>query len=131
MRQIVLSIVVCLLGDAAAAQTLIVEGSACRALVAHVPAVDTAYQPGVDARGRVVAPADLAGSAPPALASSFTFDLRVDLAPYLPRTSPLFQPQLGIGRVTVSPDGSVVFNGQKLDSPERAAIAALCQRAPR
>jgi len=130
MRPIAISIAVCLLGEAATAQTLVVEGSACRALVAHVPSADTAYQPGVDARGRAVAAADLSEPAP-VLAPSFTFDLRVDLAPFLPRTSPLFQPQLGVGRVTVSPDGSIAFNGQKLDSPERAAIAALCQRAPR
>lgn len=130
MHRIAVSIAVCLLGASAAAQTLVVEGSACRALVAHVAGSDTAYRPGVDARGRAVAPADLTESAP-VLAPSFTFDLRADLAPYLPRTSPLFQPQLGVGRVTASPDGSVAFNGQKLDSPERAAIAALCQRAPR
>ncbi len=119
-----------LAADSAAAQTIVVEGSACRALVAHEPAANTAYQPGIDARGRAVAPADLAAS-PPVLAPSFTFDLRADLAPYLPRTSPLFQPQLGVGRVTITPDGAVAFNGQALPSPERAAIAALCQRTPR
>ena len=130
MRQSFALIAAVLVVAPAHAQTIVVEGSACRVLVAHVPAADTAYQPGVDARGRSVAPADLAGS-PPVLAPSFIFDLRVDLAPYLPRNSPLFQPQLGVGRVTVTPDGAVAFNGQSLASPERAALAALCQRAPR
>lgn len=34
----------------------------CSRLVRHVPAADVAYQPGVDARGRAVAPADMPGS---------------------------------------------------------------------
>ena len=130
MRQLFALIAALLLGSPAYAQRIVVEGSACRALVAHVPAADTAYQPGIDARGRAVAPADLAGSVP-VLAPSFTFDLRVDLAPHLPRSSPLFQPQLDVGRVTVTPEGVVTFNGQPLASPERAALSALCQRTPR
>ena len=34
----------------------------CRRLVAHKPADDVTYKPGVDAYGRPVAPADLAGT---------------------------------------------------------------------
>ena len=33
----------------------------CARLVEHVPSADVAYQPGVDAYGRAVAPADLPG----------------------------------------------------------------------
>lgn len=34
----------------------------CSRLIRHVPAADVAYKPGVDAKGRVVAPADVPGS---------------------------------------------------------------------
>lgn len=39
----------------------------CSRLIRHVPAADVAYQPGVDARGRAVAPADMPGSGANAL----------------------------------------------------------------
>lgn len=39
----------------------------CSRLVRHLPAADVAYQPGVDAKGRAVAPADLDGSGADAL----------------------------------------------------------------
>lgn len=39
----------------------------CSRLIRHVPAADVAYQPGVDARGRAVAPADMPGSGAGAL----------------------------------------------------------------
>jgi len=52
----------------AAAQTVVVDSAACRALTAHQPAPDVAYRPGVDATGRPVAPADLGGAPQPSLA---------------------------------------------------------------
>lgn len=39
----------------------------CSRLIRHVPAPDVAFQPGVDARGRAVAPADMPGSGANAL----------------------------------------------------------------
>ena len=38
----------------------------CRRAVAHLPAADVQYKPGVDARGRKVAAADLPGQVPQA-----------------------------------------------------------------
>jgi len=131
----------------AQAQTIVVDGAACRALATHQPAPDVAYRPGVDARGRPVAGADLAPSAP-VLSPSFTFDLNADLAPYLPAGSRLAinadlapylpagsrlaMPQMGVGRVTLGPDGKVLFNGQQVGQGDGAALAAACRRvAPR
>jgi hypothetical protein len=116
----------------AAAQTVVVDSAACRALTAHQPAPDVAYRPGVDATGRPVAPADLGGAPQPSpLAGSFVFDLNADLRPYLPPGSALFQPQLSVGRVAIAPDGAVLFNGRPLNPADRAALAAACRRAPR
>lgn len=39
----------------------------CSRLIRHTPSADVAYQPGVDAQGRAVAPADVAGSGAEAL----------------------------------------------------------------
>jgi hypothetical protein len=113
------------------AQDLVIERQACRVLlVGHRPSDDVTYKPGVDAHGRAVAPADLTPSAP-VLAEEFVFDLRVDLAPRLPASSPLFLPQLSVGRVTAKPDGSIAFNGVALARPERVALAELCARRSR
>jgi hypothetical protein len=52
----------------------------CTRLVRHVPdaEVSAEYQPGVDARGDPVAPADLAGANPIELPEQFTFTLEVN-----------------------------------------------------
>jgi hypothetical protein len=130
MRFPPLAALLLLLAQEGHAQTIVVDNAACRALtVAHQPADGVAYAPGVDARGRAVAPANLNAPAPPVLAPSFTFDLGVDLRPYLPAGSPLFQPRLDVGRVTVGPTGAVLFNGQPLPQQDLAALAAACRRA--
>jgi hypothetical protein len=117
---------------AAAAQTVVVDSAACRALTVHQPAPDVAYRPGVDAMGRAVPPADLGGAPQPSpLARNFVFDLNADLRPYLRPGSALFQPQLSVGRVSVAPDGTVLFNGQPLGQADRAALAAACRQPPR
>ena len=131
MRRLGLLPLLALAAAPAAGQTVVVDTAVCRTLVAHQPSADVAYRPGVDARGRKVAGADLDSSTPPVLAKEFTFDLNVDLAGRLPAGSPLFQPQLNVGRITVAPDGRIAFNGQPLGSPERVAIAELCARRAR
>lgn len=131
MRILPLAASLVLLAHEARAQTIVVDTAACRALtVAHQPTDDVSYKPGVDARGRAVAPADLNAPAPPVLAPSFTFDLNADLRPYLRAGSPLFQPQLNVGRVTIGPTGTVLFNGQPLPQQDAAALAAACRRGP-
>ena len=110
------------------AQTIVVDGAACRALAAHQPAPGVAYTPGVDVRGRPVVGADL-DPAPRFLPPTLSFDLDVDLAPYLPAGSRLSMPQMGVGRVTLGPDGKVMFNGQPVGQGDGAALAAACRRA--
>jgi hypothetical protein len=118
-------------GGAASAQTVVVDTAVCRNVTLHQPAPDVAFRPGVDVTGRPVAPADL-GASPQVLPQTFTFDLNADIRPFLPPGSPLFQPQLSVGRVTVGGDGSVMFNGQRLGGADQAALATLCRRqAPR
>ncbi|MFQ3623795.1 MAG: hypothetical protein SNJ73_09640, partial [Acetobacteraceae bacterium] len=64
------------LAASASAQTI--TAAECRLIAQHVPAADVAFRPGVDARGRRVAPADLS---PPVeiVPERFPIVLSVDL----------------------------------------------------
>ena len=69
---------------AAAQERVVITRGECQRLVRHVPAADVAYAPGVDVRGKPVAPADIGGGydymQPP---EEIAFDLRVDLRNFL------------------------------------------------
>lgn len=120
-----------LVATQAAAQSIYMDGVDCQRLtVTHVPAPDVAYKPGVDAQGRKVAPADLnGGGAQITVPDRITFDVAVDLRRFgIPATSPLFQPNLPLGKVTVERDGRAFYNGQPLQSPEVEALRELCRQ---
>jgi len=119
-----------LMAGPAVAQQATVTDRDCRQLVDHAAAPDATYQPGVDARGRPVAPADLSspgGIQPP---QSFTFDLNTSLTGFgIPSTSPIFQPTVGVGKITVEDNGRrVLFNGQSVGNTEKQALAELCKQ---
>jgi len=66
MRALCFSLALASAGGAPA-DPLIVRPSGCAPLATHVPDADMAYQPGVDAYGRAVPPADLPGSGTPTI----------------------------------------------------------------
>jgi hypothetical protein len=131
MRTFVAIMAATLVTAPALAQQATVSDAECRQLVEHTASQDATYQPGVDARGRAVAPADLPSSGgqiqPP---QSFTFDLNTSLTGFgIPSTSPIFQPTMGVGKITVEDNGRrVLFNGQPIGNAETNAIAALCKQ---
>lgn len=108
----------------------------CQRLVRHLPAPDVAYRPGVDVRGRPVAPADLGatepGAAPPlALPQAVIIPIEVDLFDRfgIPAGGVNFEADAFIGEVTVDlATGEAFFNGQPLQSEAEAELAARCQR---
>lgn len=111
----------------AAAQTLVVRPEVCAALTAHVPDPGVAYKPGLDARGRAVAPADLPGFGGPAfdeVALQLTVDLRKRLGIKLDET--LFPGGVELGYVTVR-GGRAYYNGTPLAAGSEAALASLCR----
>ncbi|MEP2189339.1 MAG: hypothetical protein ABJK54_12615, partial [Alphaproteobacteria bacterium] len=55
----------------------------CRRVLRHQPSGDVAYKPGVDARGKPVAPADLSGGFKMVLPDVFEFNVTKDLTAYL------------------------------------------------
>ena len=117
------------------AQTVTISAADCAKLATQVPAPDVAYQPGVDMHGRAVAPADLNASPSIRPPDTISFDVAVDLRRFgIAQSSPLFQPNVPLGRVSVEPNGRVLYNGQPIGNPETAALGELCRRriqAPR
>jgi hypothetical protein len=78
-----------------------------------------------------VAPADINAAPQIRVPDTITFDAAVDLRRFgIPQTSPLFEPNVSIGRVDVLQDGRVLFNGERLGDPEVAALEELCRQLP-
>lgn len=100
----------------------------CARVVAHVPDASVAYQPGVGAGGRRVAPADL--SPPPrVLPETPLFYLGIDLQRRygLPRS---LEADLPIGVVAL--DGNrLLLNGRPLAAEDQSSLAAACAAARR
>lgn len=96
----------------------------CARLVPHQPDPGVAFQPGVDARGRPVAPADLT-PAPKVVPDRLWFVLSVDLARRL--GGPL-QGDLPLGIVSIE-QGRVLFDGRPLAAGDRTALEAACRQA--
>jgi hypothetical protein len=130
LRTLLLAVAGFALAVPAWAETITVTTADCATLMRHVPSADVAYKPGVDVRGKKVAPADLPGSKPIAVPEFINIPITIDLAARfgIPATSSLFKAEAyaGTARVRVS-DGRAWFNGQPLSSNEAHALAQLCQ----
>ena len=111
---------------------LIISDEVCRALVAHEPAADVAYQPGVDVLGRPVVAADLPGAirfdAPEDFVIPITRDLDGQFG--FPEDTGVFEGEAIFGTVAYV-DGQLFFDGQPLFDPAQALIARLCRERGR
>lgn len=111
-------------------RTVWVSPPDCAALVAHTPDQSVEYQPGVDARGRSVAPADLPGHEPLDIdEEQVSIDLRIPLSAFFD-VPPSLQPVIGNaeidpGRVTVR-DGVAYLGGRRLADQQQNALARAC-----
>ncbi len=104
----------------------------CARLVAHVPAPDVAYRPGVDVYGREVAPADLGGAPRIETPETILIDIEIDLQARfdIPMDPTQYDPDAELGWVAYR-DGRVTFNGQPLQDQAQAELAARCQEIVR
>lgn len=111
------------------ADTLVIGARDCRRLViAHLPAADVAYRPGVDVRGRPVVPADLGGGVHIRPPDPVVIDIVIPLFTFLgPHTPPLTEDAGVYAGSVVLEGGRLYFDGQPLDDPVTAAIAAQCR----
>ncbi|MBV6632613.1 MAG: hypothetical protein KI792_06210 [Alphaproteobacteria bacterium] len=103
----------------------------CRELERHQPGADVAFQPGVDATGRAVAPADLPSNTQFRLPDEFSFPLTVDVIEWagLDESFSGLEGELDLGDVTVS-GNDVTLNGKTVPNLSRADIVALCVTKP-
>jgi hypothetical protein len=106
----------------------------CRRAVAYQPAPDVEYRPGVDVRGRKVAPADLSGqdqtTARIRLPDIIAFDVKIDFAKYMGAVvTPGYDLEGSAGLVEFDlRTGKMTFNGQPLDNDTSLEVQAQCRR---
>jgi hypothetical protein len=113
---------------------IVITKTDCSRLIRHVPAPDVAYQPGVDAKGRAVTPADMPGSGADAIPGLLPDVLEIPLtikpmqgATYAKRGSGDSQATLGTVRYDMN-KGTFTFNDRPLTSPEQEELARACQK---
>ena len=118
---------------------VVISEEDCSRLVRHVPSADVAYRPGMDVRGRPVAPADLGAEDPAGpralvLPQAVLIPIEVELFERfgIPPGGASFKADALIGEVTVDLEsGQALFNGQPLQSEAEAELAVRCQRIMR
>ncbi|BAI72765.1 hypothetical protein AZL_021270 [Azospirillum sp. B510] len=107
----------------------VVDLSLCQRLTRHVPAADVEYKPGVDVKGRPVAPADLPGSAGTQPPIPIDLPLSIDLARRMgiPVPSVPFLPN-DVTAVWLSVVGDRLYlNGQPIDPGAEERLYVYCR----
>ena len=106
----------------------------CRDLLRHVPDADVAYRPGVDARGRPVASADLYPQPVVPAQGRVIIDIAVPLSALRDgrrirrATRSYDSAEVYIGAVEVDlATGDLWFEGEPLSRPDQAALIAWCR----
>ena len=128
MRIAIIVFLVLALPAAASSETLTISKAECRKLVRHQPSADVAYRPGVDVRGRRVAPADLGGGTNIAIPQEIEIPITVELDKTIgAAASGLYKPEATIGKV-VYKNGRAWFNGQPLETGANAEVVAECRK---
>lgn len=122
----VLAVFTLLTGNASAQTIVQITRSDCDHLVAHVPASDVAYAPGVDVNGNAVASADLNAQPQVVMPDVISIPVTVDLATNLGIATP-FLARPTVGEVQVTSDGRVTFNGQPVGGDAQQELAKRCQ----
>lgn len=113
---------------AAASAEIAISRKDCERLVNHEPAPDVAYQPGVDAHGRPVAPADLGGGQQIQLPDVIYIPIEVLIQDKygIPANSVLYDATALVGVVSVR-GNQVYFEDQPLTDPEIVALEEACR----
>ncbi|MBP5855544.1 hypothetical protein KAJ83_00875 [Marivibrio halodurans] len=113
---------------------IVVSAADCRRLIPHEPSPDVTYQPGVDAHGDPVAPADLPGStvlADRLRETEIAFDLTLNpllFAGNQRLAEDFDEAVVDFGRVRFDRrTGALTLDGETLRDPATAAIADACR----
>ncbi|CAA7617742.1 hypothetical protein [Magnetospirillum sp. UT-4] len=121
-------------GVAAAEEKITISKRDCARLLRHQPRPDVAYQPGMDHKGRKVAPADLPGSGGAALPNLVPEVIEIPLS-VMPMsgkayaTHGLGDSQMSLGSVKYDMGrNSFTLNGQPLGDRDQQALADACAK---
>jgi hypothetical protein len=129
----VLFLLVMFLPGWALAQEIVVLPSMCQSLSRHLPDADVTYQPGIDARGRAVVPADLSSGgqkmAQDIMDVPIRVPLTVDLAERLGIDRSGLSLDAPIGEISLE-NGQMMFNGRAINGIDPVALRAICSRKP-
>ena len=123
-----LVILTCFIGAFPAVADIAVTRQDCERLVSYQQAPGVEFQPGVDAHGRPVAPADLGGGyqIKPPETIIIPIEILIQDRFHIPANSVLWDAKAQVGVVTVKGD-QVYYEGQLLGDSETAALQALCR----
>lgn len=136
MKNIFAFLIVLLAAFPLHAAELRIDKSVCQLVNKHVPDADVEYQPGRDATGRRVAPADIPGTQDH-LEDQIVIRLTNDAAkvfglnmPSIQRGDdkiPLAEAETNIGFVTLQ-NGKAYLDGKPLDASRQDELAVLCMQ---
>ena len=112
-----------------AAADIAVSRQDCDRLAKYQEPPGVEYQPGIDAHGEPVVPADLGGGPNIKLPDTIIIPIEVLIQDrfHIPPNSALWSAKAEMGVVTVQGD-QVLYNGQPLTDPETAALAEICKQ---
>jgi len=113
--------------------SLVMSSQICPVIGADLPpAPGVAYEPGIDAEGKPVAPADLPSNAPAISVENFPIEIRRNLAGSfnVPSAGGAYGAKAILGYVTLK-DNRAYFNGQPLTTEQRDVLAGACHDAAR
>ena len=112
-----------------AAADIAVSRQDCDRLVKYQEPPGVEYQPGIDAHGETVVPADLGGGVNIQPPETIIIPIEILLQDrfHIPPNSALWSAKAEMGVVTVHGD-QVLYNGQPLTDPETTALAELCKQ---
>ncbi len=135
---------VALLIGYAQSETISLAASDCQRLVRHVPADDVAYTPGVDVRGKSVAPADLGGGYGISIPEDIHIEIGIDLADRLGlregrihngdpsdqvvRKVLPYEGKAALGLVTIK-GNDVLWNGERIAPQDEVILAEACRQS--
>ena len=97
----------------------------CARMVAHWPAPDVSYQPGIDVRGHAVPPAETKGDSRLRMSEDIVIPLELRLFDRLGGERAAAEARVLIGTVELRA-GRAYFNGQPLEEATAAELAAMC-----
>jgi hypothetical protein len=130
MRNLIASIVIFVISGAEAAgeSAVRVTKSDCIRLVEHHPSADVAYQPGVDVRGRKVAPADV--EIAPALEKLIPeiLEFSIALNPLKGGAARFGETSLSVGTISFDMKTKrAMFNGERLTRQDTRLLSRKCK----